>query len=81
MSATIVFCNYTGNNFYFLFQGFECNLQIHINVNHTNELGRIIINDLANNPIKNESEIMAQQIEVWIEEQKDEMGMWMSYVM
>lgn len=68
-------CKYIGNNFCFLIQGFECNLKIHTNVNHSNGLDSIIINDLANNQIKHESEIMAQQIEVWIEEQKDEIGM------
>lgn len=52
------------------FTGFECNLKIHIGVNHPNDGS----GDATNNQIKNESEPIAQQIEVWIEERKYEIG-------
>ncbi|KAG4073198.1 hypothetical protein HA402_002587 [Bradysia odoriphaga] len=58
-------CNHCESSF-----RFECNLKIHIGVNHSN--GRS--NDITNEPIKSESETISQQIEVWIEEQRDEIG-------
>lgn len=66
--------------FLFISKGFECNLKIHTNVNHADGLhGSDSFNDTASNQMKMESETsetIAQQIEVWIEEQKDEMGKW-----
>lgn len=66
--------------FFLSFKGFECNLKIHTNVNHFNGLSSRLFYDMANNQIKNEPETIAQQIEVWIEEQKDEIGMLMTFV-
>lgn len=56
------------------FEGFECNLKIHMNVNHG--LNGNSLDNMPEKLIKKEfeSKTLAQQIEVWIEEQKDEIG-------
>ncbi len=60
---------------FLLFKGFECNLKIHNNINHSNGLSGKLFSCKSDHQSKNESETIAQQTEVWIEERKDEIGM------